>query len=49
MFKICADEFRRRNPGIIPSIVTEDVTLLTEWDCLLLVKSFTGGLAWKDQ
>ncbi|WBM15774.1 ORF6N domain-containing protein [Pseudomonas aeruginosa] len=49
LFKICADEFRSRFPGIISDRVTEDVTLLTERGYLLLVKSFTDDLAWTVQ
>lgn len=49
LYKICADEFRTRFPGVIPERATEDVTLLTQRGYLLLVKSFTDELSWQVQ
>lgn len=49
LFKICADEFRRRFPGVISVMVTEDVTVLTERGYLILAKSLTDDLAWQVQ
>ena len=43
-FKICADEFRSRFPGVISDRATEDLTILTERSYLVLVKSFTDDL-----
>lgn len=49
LYKICADEFRTRFPGVLPERATEDVTLLTQRGYLLLVKSFTDELSWQVQ
>lgn len=48
-FKVCADEFRTHNAGVISNKSHEDVTLLTESGYLMVVKSFTDDLAWKVQ
>lgn len=49
LYKICSDEFRRSNPGVISNKSHEDVILLTQRGYLLLVKSFTDDLSWQVQ
>ena len=49
LYKICADEFRTRFPGVVSERATEDVTLLTQRGYLMLVKSFTDDLSWQVQ
>lgn len=48
-WKISADEFRRRFPGVISERATEEVTLVGEAGYLMLVKSFQDDLAWEVQ